>query len=457
MSFAPLQPTLPSQPKPDAYSSLRFAPYRWFLIGSFLSNVGRQALGLAAAWQVYQWTKSATALGLIGLAHFLPYIVLALPAGQLADRWNRRRILQVSLVGTSLASAALALTAARPDLIPNWRIFSVINRVIGWISRRLEFAGDASALNFDEPALGAVFLLLLVSAVIRTISNPSRATIVPLLLRKEHLANAVTWSQSAFEISSMLGPALAGFLIAWGGYSTAYAVDAVCGFAFVVMLFGVKYNEPPRPAESRTWRSLAAGVEFIWKRRVILAASGLDMFAVLLGGAVALLPVYAAEILHVGPVGLGWLRAAPAIGAVAMAFALAHLPPLRRPGVALLWTVAGFGAAIVGFGLSTWFWFSLVMLFFTGVFDNVSVVIRHTLVQLLTPDHLRGRVTAVNQIFIVSSNELGAFRAGTMASMFGPVVATVAGGVGTIMVVVGLARLFPELKSIKKLHELSPE
>lgn len=452
-----MSPSAPEYPQKDPYVALRVPSYRWFLLGSFVSNIGRQAVGLAAAWQVYQWTRSAAALGLIGLINFLPYVFLALPAGQLADRHNRRRILQVSLVGTFLTSLGLVIAAARPELIPGWGPFETINRAIGWVARLFEIAGDASKLRFDEPALAVVFLLLFLGAIIRTISNPARATIVPLLLPKEHLTNAITWSTSAFEISSMVGPALAGFLIAWGGFATAYALDVVAGLAFAAMLFGVKYIEPSKPTEARTWRSLGAGAAFIWRNKVILAASSLDLFAVLLGGAVALLPVYADEILKVGPVGLGWLRAAPAIGAATMALTLAHLPPMRRPGVVLLWTVAGFGAAIIGFGISTWFWLSWTMLLLTGVFDNVSVVIRQTLVQLLTPDHLRGRVTAVNQIFIVSSNEVGSFRAGTMASMFGPVVASVAGGVGTVLVVIGVARLFPGLRSLRKLHELSPE
>ena len=441
----------------DPYVALRVPSYRWFLIGGFCSNIGRQAVSLAAGWQVYQWTRSAAALGLIGLIHFLPYVFLALPAGQLADRRNRRRILQWSLVGTVLTSLGLAIISARPELIPDWPLLRAINGAIGATASAFELAGDTADLRFDEPALAVVFLLLLSGAAIRTMSNPARATIVPLLLPKQHLTNAITWSTSAFEISSMAGPALAGFLIAWGGFAAAYAVDVLASVAFGLMLFGVVYVEPAKPPEARTWRSLAAGGKFIWRNKVILAASSLDLFAVLLGGAVALLPVFAGEILKVGPVGLGWLRAAPAIGAAAMALAFAHMPPMRRPGIVLLWTVAGFGGAIIGFGMSEWFWLSFVMLLLTGVFDNVSVVIRQTLVQLLTPDHLRGRVTAVNQIFIVSSNEVGSFRAGTMASMFGPVVATVAGGVGTILVVFGIAGLFPRLKSLGKLHELSPE
>jgi MFS family permease len=441
----------------DAYAALRVPAYRRFLVGSLLANLGRQATSLAAAWQVYQWTRSATALGLIGLVNFLPYILLALPAGQLADRFNRRRILQMSLLGTSLVSGLLALVAARPQLIADWPGLRLINDGVAGLARLLERKGDPGVLTFDEPALGAVFVLLLLNAILRTLGNPARASIVPLLLPKEKLANAITWSTSGFEVSAMAGPALAGIIIATGGYTVAYALDAVLGAVFILLLFGVRYPEPPRVTETRTWRTLVAGAEFIWSRKIILAASSLDLFAVLLGGAVALLPIYAEEILHVGPVGLGWLRAAPAIGAVVMALTLAHLPPLARPGVWLLWSVAGFGAAIVGFGVSTVFWFSWAMLFFTGVFDNVSVVVRQSLVQLLTPDRLRGRVTAVNQIFVISSNEVGAFRAGTMAAMLGPVTAVVAGGLGTVLVVLGVARLFPQVRTLGKLHELKAE
>ena len=202
---------------------------------------------------------------------------------------------------------------------------------------------------------------------------------------------------------------------------------------------------------------MLAGAEFIWRKKVILGASSLDLFAVLLGGATALLPVYADQILHVGPIGFGWLRAAPSIGAFGMAMWLAHRAPLERPGRALLWTVVGFGAAIIVFGLSRWFWLSLLALFFTGVFDNISVVVRQSLVQLLTPDALRGRVTAVNQIFIGSSNEIGALRAGMMAALIGPVGAVVWGGVGTLVVVAAIARAVPDLGRLPPLHTLKPE
>jgi MFS family permease len=217
------------------------------------------------------------------------------------------------------------------------------------------------------------------------------------------------------------------------------------------------FQAPQRTAGNRTWRDVLAGAEFIWRKKVILGASTLDLFAVLLGGATALLPVFADQILQVGPIGFGWLRAAPSIGAFAMAMCIAHRPPLPHPGLALLWSVAGFGAAIMLFGWSRSFWLSLVALFLTGAFDNVSVVVRQSLVQLLTPDALRGRVTAVNQIFIGSSNEIGALRAGLMSALIGPVGAVLWGGIGTIAVTLMIARTVPALRRLPALHTLQPE
>ncbi len=257
----------------------------------------------------------------------------------------------------------------------------------------------------------------------------------------------------------MAGPALGGFVIAAGGFQVVYLLDAVLGLVFLYLLRRVRYHQQPKRAAvvTRSWRGMLVGAEFIWKRKVILGASSLDLFATLLGGATALLPIYADQVLHVGPIGLGWLRAAPSLGAFGMALWLAHRAPLTHPGRALLWTVAGFGCAIIVFGFSHWFWLSFVALIFTGVFDNVSVVIRQSLVQLLTPDELRGRVTSVNQIFIGSSNEIGALRAGLMAALFGPVAAVVWGGLGTLAVAAYVAATLPALRRLAPLHTLRPE
>jgi predicted MFS family arabinose efflux permease len=279
---------------------------------------------------------------------------------------------------------------------------------------------------------------------------------VPLILPRERLANAITWGSSLFELTAMLGPTLAGFAIHYLGYPIVYAFDALMAWGMMLIMSWIRYREPERQPEPRTLRTLGAGAGFIWRNKEILAASGLDLFAVLLGGAVALLPVYADRILGTDSRGLGWLRAAPSVGAIVMAMLITHRRPMRRPGLTMLWAVAGFGVAITVFGLSRWYWVSFVALLVSGCLDNVSVVVRQSLVQLLTPDRLRGRVTAVNQIFIVSSNELGSFRAGAMAGVFGPVVAAVAGGVGTVLVVLGAGALFPQLRRLAPLHELKP-
>jgi MFS family permease len=312
--------------------------------------------------------------------------------------------------------------------------------------------------RFDQPALPLVYLLLLAHACARILIWPARSSITPLLVPNAALSNAITWNTSTFEIATVAGPALGGFLIAFVGIPAVYALGAGMELVFLLALGRVTYFQAPqRTAGNRTWKDVLAGAEFIWRKKVILGASSLDLFAVLLGGATALLPVYADQILHVGPIGFGWLRAAPSIGAFAMAMWIAHRPPLARPGLALLWSVVGFGAAIVVFGLSRWFWLSLVALFFTGAFDNISVVVRQSLVQLLTPDALRGRVTAVNQIFIGSSNEIGALRAGLMSAMIGPVAAVVWGGVGTVVVALAVARAVPPLRRLPALHTLRPE
>ncbi len=449
-------PTPAADEPRDPYAALRVPAYRRYLIGNTLAHIGRQGLGLVATWQIYRWTGSATALGLVGLVNFLPYIVLALPAGHLADRVNRRRLIQVTLSVSAVVSVLLAVVSAWPERVPDWGVLRWFNEGLLWVARLGAEAEQVRAAGFERPALAAVFLLLLLDQTIRTLGTPARASIVPLILPRKLIASAITWNSSSFELTAMLGPTLAGFLIAWLGFSAVYLLDAVLAFAMVGLLQGVTYREPELKPEPRTWRTLGAGAGFIWRNKEILAASGLDLFAVLLGGAVALLPVYADKILHVGPIGLSWLRAAPSMGAVLMAMWLTHSRPMRRPGSTMLWAVAGFGVVITVFGLSRWYWLSFAMLFASGCLDNVSVVVRQSLVQLLTPDWLRGRVTAVNQIFIISSNEVGAFRAGTMAGAFGPVVAVVAGGVGTVLVVLGVAALFPQLGRLGRLHELKP-
>lgn len=441
----------------DPYHALRHPGYRRYLIGAFGANVGRQMAAVAVAWQIYQWTHSATALGLVGLINVLPLLALSLPAGVLADRFDRRAIIATTAGGMAVLSLLLALVAWNEAHIPHWGILDAANEGLHQLAARFERDAGPADLDFSRPAIPIVYLLLLLSAALRIIGWPARSSIIPLLLPPTALSNAITWNSSLFEISTMAGPALGGFIIAWLGFPAVYALDAIGGLALVILLVGVKLHAPPAARSTAPSTGILAGARFIWSRKVILAASSLDLFAVLLGGAVALLPIYADRILHVGPIGLGWLRAAPSIGAFSMAFWLAHRAPLARPGKSMLWAVAGFGLAIVVFGLSHWFWLSFIALLATGLFDNISVVVRQSLVQLLTPDSLRGRVTAVNQIFIGSSNEIGTLRAGLMAALIGPIGAVVWGGIGTLLVVAIVAHKVPQLKTLPPLDQLRPD
>lgn len=442
----------------DPYAALRIRAFRNYLAGSFVSTLGRQAVVAVATWQVYKWTHSATALGLVGLVNVLPLLTLSLPAGAIADRNDRRRLVIRGTAIIAFLNASLAALALWHDAIPRTSLLGWANGGLEWLARLLERDSAEFALRFDEPALPLVYLLLLAQACVRILIWPARSSIAPLLVPAPVLGNVIMWSTSAFEIATVAGPALGGLLIAKAGIPPVYALGALLDGLFLLALHRVTYlNSPQKAAGKRSWRDMLAGAEFIWRKKVILGASSLDLFAVLLGGATALLPIYADQVLRVGPTGFGWLRAAPSIGAFAMAMWLAHRPPLERPGSALLWSVIGFGVSIVAFGLSHWFWLSLIALFFSGVFDNVSVVVRQSLVQLLTPDSLRGRVTAVNQIFIGSSNEIGALRAGLMGALIGPVGAVVWGGVGTIVAAVAIARAVPGLRKLPALHALRPE
>lgn len=442
----------------DPYAALRIPNYRQYLWGSFLALIGRQAVTAVAIWQVYQWTHSSTALGLVGLVNVLPLLALSLPAGAIADRHDRRRLIATGTAVMGLVNVALAALSFWHGAIPHLAPLDWTNELLHRLALVFERHADPASLRFDQPALPLVYALLCAHASARILIWPARSSITPLLVPTASLSNAITWSTSTFEIATMAGPALGGFLVAVLDIPSVYAFGAAMELAFLFTLGRIRYFQPPRPsALRRNWRDVLAGAEFIWRRKVILGASSLDLFAVLLGGATALLPVYADQILHVGPIGFGWLRAAPSIGAFSMAMWLAHREPLRRPGLTLLWAVAGFGAAIVVFGWSRSFTLSIVALFFTGAFDNISVVVRQSLVQLLTPDALRGRVTAVNQIFIGSSNEIGALRAGLMSALIGPVGAVVWGGIGTIAVSLAVARTVPPLRRLPPLHTLRPE
>lgn len=445
-----------STPARDPYQALRYPGYRRYITGHFLSNVGRQSLIAAAMWQIYQWTHSATALGLVGLVNVLPVIAFALPGGSLADRFDRRMIIRRAMFASALLSVALVLTSHYHAHLPTGGLLEAMNRGLLQLALFFERQVDPASLRFDNPGLPLLYLLLFFQAIIRVLAGPSRAAIVPQLLPANALGNAITWNTSLFELSTVIGPALGGLIVAYGGYAAAYSLDVFASLVLALIMLdlplaaGTSVTRPPTV-------SALAGARFIRDRKPVLAAMTLDLFAVVMGGATALLPIYADKILHVGPIGFGWLRSAPAIGAALTAIVSSHLPPFRRPGVVMMWAVAGFGLSLCVFSISTSFVLSLVALFLSGVCDNISVVVRHTMVQLMTPDFLRGRVTAVNQMFIGCSNEISALRAGITAALLGPVAAAGLGGLGIFGVTLFVAWKWPELKSVPPLHTLQPD
>jgi len=406
---------------PSPYAAFASRGFRFYLAGNFLSVVGRQMLAVTIGWEVYRRTGSALALGLIGLASALPVITLAIPAGHVADRFSRRSVVmgsQLVSLGTSSALAFVSFHAADVRWIYLLLVLAGTSRTFGWAAR-----------------------------------NPLMVSLVPA----EHFNNAVTWNSSALSVSSVIGPALAGLILVHHPYWIIYALDAGCALSFFLFLIFT-----PESGAKPAWRpagldGLFDGLRFVWRTKIVLATITLDLFAVLFGGATALLPIYADRILHVGPGGLGWLRSAPSAGAIIMAMILAHRRPLQRPGVTLLFAVTGFGLVTIVFGLSHSFVLSLAMLALSGACDNISVVVRHTLVQLLTPDSMRGRVSAVNNVFIGSSNEIGAFESGVTAQWFGPVISVVGGGVATILTVLAVTVIWKQVLTLGPFSSLKPE
>jgi MFS family permease len=436
--------------KHDPYAAFRFSAFRFYTAGNLISVIGRLMLMVSIEWEIYARTHSATALGLVGLVIALPVVVLSLPAGHIADRFPRKRIVLVTQALSAIFSVALAYVSWQHLAIPNWAILRKGNHFLYGIAEIFE---RHSSFHFDDLSLPLIYLILLFTATARTFGWAARSSYFPQLVPRDAFANAVTWNSSVFQIGSVVGPAIGGLLIVRAGFPFIYVLDAVCAMSFFLLVLPIRSSDRGSSSERNAWRSLKEGIRFMLSKKVILATITLDMFAVLLGGATALLPIFADQILHCGPIGLGWMRAAPGIGAFIMALLIAYLPPMKHAGKTLLWCVTGFGLATIIFGLSRSLWVSLAMLFMTGVFDSVSVVVRHTLLQLLTPDTMRGRISAVNNIFIGTSNELGALESGLTAALFGPVVSVVAGGVGTIMVVLGVSWVWPETRKIGALDK----
>src|SRR5438128_319142 len=433
--------------KHDPYAAFRFGDFSLFTAGNLLSITGRLMLAVAVEWELYARTHSATALGLVGLVIAVPVVTLSLPAGHLADRFSRKCIILVSQIFSAFASVALAVVSWKHLSIPPISPLRGANGALAAIAA--VFARHHPIFHFDDASVPLIYLLLFIGASARTFSWAARAAFSPTLVSRDAFSNAVTWNNSVFQIGSVVGPAISGLLVAFVGFPFVYLLDALCAFSFFLLVLPIRRSTQVRDrTEASTWKSLIAGVRFVFRRKVILATITLDLFAVLLGGATALMPIFADQILHRGPVALGWMRAAPAVGAFAMAMVVAHLPPMKQAGKTLLWCVTGFGIATILFGLSKAFWLSLGLLFFVGAFDSVSVIIRGSIVQLVTPDEMRGRVSSVNNIFIGTSNEFGALESGLTAALFGPVLSVVAGGIGTILVVLTVALRWPATRRL---------
>ena len=407
----------------DPYAALRVPNFRRFVASLMAMTVATQIQAVVVSWQIYDLTHDPLSLGLIGLAEAIPFIGVALFAGHVADRYSRLRISLISLIALLACSAALLGFTLRPGIITAGRVWPI-------------------------------YLVIFLSGIARSFLQPARSALGAELVPRSLYPNAVTWRSSTWQFATVVGPAIGGLVYGFGSATAAYGVDAAIMAVSVLSLAGLRHSPKPNPPSTESFfESLTTGIRFVRSQPIILGALSLDLFSVLFGGAVALLPIFAAEILHVGPEGLGVLRAAPAVGAVLMSVLLAHLPPLRRAGRTLLVSVALFGVCMIGFGLSRNFLLSIAVLAASGMADTVSVVIRSTLLQVLTPDHLLGRVASVNAIFIGSSNEIGAFESGTAARVVGTVPAVVLGGLATLGVVAVTAVKVPELRRLRQIGD----
>lgn len=407
----------------DPYAALRRPDYRWFIGSMGLLTLGMQMQGVVVGWQVYERTGDPLALGLVGLSEALPFLGTALLGGHLADRWNRQHLCVTS-------SLALALCAA-----------------LLWLFTWQGASGPMA--KAVAPIYGVIFL----TGLARAFYRPAHVALATDLLPKELYANGSTWRVSVFHTSMVLGPAVGGIIYAWRGAAAAhFLVMCLMGLG-ALGLMGIRYVPKPVAVQAGSiLASLGEGIRFVFAQRLLLGAISLDLFAVLFGGAVAVLPVFAKEVLLVGPQGLGALRAAPAVGSVLMGISLAHLPPLCKAGRTLLLCVGAFGGLMIAFALSRTFLVSLLLLAASGAVDNVSVVLRATLLQTVTPGHMLGRVSSVNQLFIGSSNEIGAFESGLAARLMGLIPSVVFGGCMTLLVVATTAWKLPELRKMDRIQ-----
>ncbi len=408
-------------PPHDSYASLRIPNFRWFIASVLTMTVATQMQAVVVGWQIYNATRDPLSLGLIGLAEALPFVGIALFAGHVADRTDRRRVALASLAVLVACTSALLAFTLRPGFIAAGRVWPI-------------------------------YAVIFMSGVARSFLQPARQALGAELVPRQLYPNAIAWRSSTWQLAAVMGPAVGGLVYGFAGAGSAYAVGVALLVSAFISLARVRHAPAPPPvSDESVVESLGTGIRFVRSQPVLLGALTLDLFSVFFGGATALLPIFAADILHVGPQGLGLLRAAPSAGAVLMSLILAHRPPMRRAGRALLTAVALFGVSMIGFGVSRSFVVSTVILVFSGMVDMVSVVIRSTLLQLMTPEPLFGRVSSVNQIFIGSSNEIGAFESGVAARLLGTVPSVIAGGAVTLLVVAVTAWRVPQLRHLEEI------
>ena len=400
-----------------ALRAFRSLDYRRFLGSRLLSILGLEMVNVAVGWQVYALTKRPLDLGYVGLAQFLPPLFLTLPAGHAADRFDRRHVVLLCHLAFGLCSGLLA-----------------------WLA--------LTEIRTPVPIFGVLVLL----GCARAFNAPAAQALMPSLLPEADFTNAVAWNSSTFQVANVVGPALGGGLYAIFGHPEAvYLLAAGLAVVDILVLLGVKTRTGRMEKKAASWATVLAGVKYVWENKIVLGAVSLDLFAVLLGGAIALMPIFAQDVLHVGAWGLGILRSGPAIGAGVVGLYLAARPLKRRVGRTMFIGVAIFGLTIIAFGLSRSLWLSFVILVVMGGGDMLSVFVRLTVVQISPPPEMRGRVNAVNMLFIGASNELGEFESGLTAQWLGPVRAVIAGGVGTLLVVLAWSRLFPDLRALDRM------
>lgn len=411
--------TFPTGP----YASLKIADFRLFISARFCTTLAIQIQSVVVAWQVYALTKDPLSLGLIGLAEAIPSIGVSLYAGHVADSMQRKKII-VTCISTLLLCSTLLL-------------FFTLD--IG--------AGILSLGVFP------IYTVIFISGIARGFLTPAMFSFMPQLVPRELYANAVSWNSTLWETATIAGLALGGLVYGFSGITVAYTADVTLTFAGLILATLVSNKPLPEvTSEEGVVEKIKAGLRFVFNNKIILSAISLDLFAVLFGGAVALLPIFAEEILHTGPVGLGILRAAPSIGALLMAFYITHNPITKHAGKILLSCVAGFGLCMILFALSTNFWISLFLLVASGSFDCISVIIRSTLLQTLTPENMKGRVSAVNHIFIGSSNEIGMFESGVAARSFGTVPSVILGGFATLFVVATMSVVSRSIRTLQRVQ-----